>query len=135
MKKITELKVSDLKKGVQGNSLKFETTNDLEPFNGIIGQERALAAVKTAITINKKGFNLYLAGDVGIGKTAYALNIINKAAQKQKAPNDYCYVYNFDNPNEPLMISLKAGEGKEFKEDMNKFIKKLTNSLKGLFTS
>lgn len=135
MKNIKELKVSDLKKGTSTCALKFDTTEELEPFNGIIGQERALAAVKSAITIAKKGFNLYLAGDVGMGKTAYALNIINKAAKKQKAPNDYCYVYNFDNPNEPLMISLKAGEGKEFKEDMNKFVKKLLNSLKGLFTS
>ena len=135
MKDIKELKVSDLRKGTNPSCLKFETTKELEPFNGIIGQERALAAIKTAMTIEKKGFNLYLAGDVGIGKTAYALNIINKIAKKQKTPNDQCYVYNFDNPNEPILISLKAGEGKELKEDMNKFVKKLLNSLKGLFSS
>ena len=135
MKKVTEVKPADLKKECKPTTLKFKSTEELEPFDGIIGQERALNAVKTAINIPQKGFNLYLSGDVGFGKTTYALNIINKAAKKQKAPNDFCYIYNFDNVNEPIALELPAGMGKELKEDMNKFIKYIQSSLSSLFGS
>ncbi len=135
MKKTLEVKHTDLKKSCKLNVLKFESTEELEPYDGIIGQERALDAVKTAINIPQKGFNLYLSGDVGFGKTAYALNIINRVAKKQKAPNDFCYIYNFDNVNEPIALELPAGMGKELKEDMNKFIKHIKGDLSSLFGS
>ncbi|MEG0221457.1 MAG: AAA family ATPase [Clostridia bacterium] len=135
MKKFEEVKYTEMKRACKMDCLKFKTTAELEPYDGIIGQERAINAVKTAVTIPQKGFNLYLSGDVGMGKTAYALNIINKVAKKQKAPNDYCYIYNFENANEPVAISLPAGMGKELSMDMNKFIKHIKLDLSSLFTS
>ena len=127
--KIKELKYTDLKNTLKEESLPFETTNDIEPFNGIIGQERALNAIKSAMQIPQKGFNLYVAGSIGIGKTAYALSVVNTLSQKQSVPNDFCYIYNFDNPNEPIAVSLEPGMGLEFKQDMNRFIKKLLDRL------
>ena len=127
--KIKELKPTDLKNNQNQDYLDFETTKDLEPFNGIIGQERALSAIKSAMQIPQKGFNLYVSGSVGIGKTAYALSIVNNLSQKQKIPNDYCYIYNFENPNEPIAVSLEPGMGSEFKRDMNRFIKNLLDRL------
>ena len=79
--------------------------------------------------IPQKGFNLYISGSIGIGKTAYALSVVNQLSQKQPVPNDYCYVYNFENPNEPIVICLEAGQGSEFKQDMNRFVKKLLERL------
>lgn len=96
---------------------------------GIIGQERALNAIKSAMQIPQKGFNLYVSGNVGIGKTAYALSVVNKLSQKQPIPKDYCYIHNFDNPNEPIAICLDAGMGSEFKQDMNRFINSLLSRL------
>ena len=127
--KIKELKYTDLKNTLKEESLPFETTNDIEPFNGIIGQERALNAIKAAMQIPQKGFNLYVSGSIGIGKTAYALSVVNTLSQKQSVPNDFCYIYNFDNPNEPIAVSLEPGMGLEFKQDMNRFIKKLLDRL------
>ena len=127
--KIKELKYTDLKNAVKEETLNFNTTADLEPFNGIIGQERALHAIKSAMQIPQKGFNLYVSGSVGIGKTSYALSVVSELSQKENIPNDYCYVYNFDNPNEPIAISLEPGMGSEFKQDMNRFIKKLLERL------
>ncbi|MDD3303819.1 MAG: AAA family ATPase [Clostridia bacterium] len=127
--KMKELKYTDLKNSFKEEKLSFETTNDIEPFNGIIGQQRALDAIKSAMQIPQKGFNLYVAGSIGIGKTAYALSVVNQLSQKESVPNDFCYIYNFDNPNEPIAISLKPGMGSEFKQDMNRFIKKLLERL------
>lgn len=127
--KIKELKYTELKSTLNDKILNFKTTAELEPFNGIIGQERALNAIKCAMQIPQKGFNLYVSGNVGIGKTAYALSVVNELSQKEPIPNDYCYIHNFDNPNEPVAISLAPGMGTEFKQDMNRFIKKLLERL------
>lgn len=129
MKKIKELNVKDLKNECEIEDFKFKKTTELEPFNGIIGQERAMNAIKTAMQIPQKGFNLYLCGSIGIGKTAYALSVVNNLAKDQPVPNDICYVYNFENPNEPISIVLEPGMGLEFKRDMNRFISSLLNRL------
>lgn len=122
MKKVKELKASSLKNSFDEDTLKFETTEEVEPFNGIIGQERALEAIKSAMQIPQKGFNLYISGTLGIGKTSYALSVVNILSEKMPVPKDYCYINNFENPNEPVAVSLEAGEGMEFKQDMNRFI-------------
>lgn len=129
MKKIKELNSKDLKNECNIDEFKFKKTSELEPFNGIIGQERAMRAIKTAMQIPQKGFNLYLCGNIGIGKTAYALSVVNNLAQTEPVPNDICYIYNFENPNEPISIILEPGMGLEFKRDMNRFISSLLNRL------
>lgn len=135
MKITNELKYEDLKKKNLDDFLSFKKTSELEPFYGIIGQQRALDAVKTAVEIKNKGFNLYVSGSVGIGKTAYILSVINKIANSEQIPNDYCYIYNFENPNEPIAVELNPGQGIEFKHDINQFIsallKRLFNDLSG----
>ncbi len=122
MKKVKELKATSLKNSFDEETLKFTTTEEVEPFNGIIGQERALEAIKSAMQIPQKGFNLYISGTLGIGKTSYALSVVNTLSEKMPVPKDYCYINNFENPNEPVAVALEAGEGMEFKQDMNRFI-------------
>ncbi len=122
MKKVKELKSTSLKNSFDEETLKFNTTEEVEPFNGIIGQERALEAIKSAMQIPQKGFNLYISGTLGIGKTAYALSVVNTLSEKMPVPQDYCYINNFENPNEPIAVALEPGEGMEFKQDMNRFI-------------
>ena len=129
MKKNKELEASKLMKECDLEDLAFSKTTELEPFNGIIGQERALNAIKTSVMIHEKGFNLYVCGNVGIGKTSYVMSVVNAIAGKQPIPNDYCYIHNFDNPNEPVAVCLEAGQGTEFKQDMNRFIKTLLSRL------
>jgi len=135
MKKIKELKYTDLNNNCPLSSFKFKTSNELETYNGIIGQERALEAVKTAMQIYQRGFNLYVCGNVGMGKTAYVLSVVNKLAKNQEIPNDICYIYNFDNPNEPLALSLPTGQGRTLKEDMNKFTSTIRDELTRTFSS
>lgn len=129
MKKTNELSYTELKKDCDLETLGFKKTTQLEPFCGIIGQQRALNAIKTAVNIKEKGFNLYVSGAIGVGKTSYILSVVNEVAHSEPIPNDYCYVYNFDNPNEPIAICLEAGRGIEFKLDMNTFVTKLIERL------
>ena len=129
MKKIKELEANELRSICDESKLGFSKTTELEPFNGIIGQDRALNAIKTSVKIHQKGFNLYVCGNVGIGKTSYVMSVVNAIAKEQPIPNDYCYIHNFDNPNEPIAVCLEPGQGTEFKQDMNRFIKVLLSRL------
>ena len=106
MKKAKELKYTELKRCFDEKNLDFKTTKDVIPCNSVMGQERALEAIKAAMQITEKGYNLYVSGSVGIGKTAYALSIVNTLSQKQPVPSDYCYIYNFENANAPIAISF-----------------------------
>lgn len=119
-----KLKTKELNK-VKELNLDFKTTKDLEIFAGIIGQEKALDSIKSAMQIKAKGFNLYISGAVGIGKTQYALSVINNIARDEERAKDYCYVHNFKDISKPTYLTFETGKGYEFKRDMDEFITKL----------
>lgn len=122
MNKFYELPFDKLKKICNPDELSFNTTEELEPLEGTIAQERAVKALEFGLRIRTKGYNIYLSGVTGSGKTSYAHNYIKGIAASQKVPDDWCYVYNFENPSQPIALSLPAGTGKAFSKDMDEFI-------------
>ena len=135
MKEKNELSYRDLKMVCNQNMFHFETTENLEPINDGIGQERGIKALEFGINVDVKGYNIYMEGPSGVGKTMYAKNYLNKISAKKKVPVDWCYIYNFQNPNEPIAVSLPAGQGKEFKESMDGFIKEVKKDIKNTFNA
>ena len=135
MKKRNELSYKELKMICNPNLFSFETTEELEPMVSGIGQERGIKALQFGVNVDIKGYNLYLEGPTGVGKTMYAKNYLNKISKKKKTPCDWCYVYNFNDPNEPIAISLPAGLGKDFKETMDAFIKDIQVDIKNTFNN
>ncbi len=135
MKNKYELDYKKLKMTCNPNDFKFETTKDLEPITAGIGQERGIKALEFGINVNAKGYNLYIEGPSGVGKTMYTKNYLKQIATKKKVPQDWCYIYNFENPNEPISVSLPAGQGKEFKENMDGFIKEIKKDIKSTFNN
>ena len=135
MKEKNELSYRDLKMVCNQNMFDFETTEDLEPINDGIGQERGIKALQFGINVDVKGYNIYMEGPSGVGKTMYAKNYLDSIAIKKKVPCDWCYIYNFQNPNEPIAVSLPAGQGKEFKESMDGFIKEVKKDIKKTFNA
>ena len=92
-------------------------------------------AIEFGLNINTKGYNLYLEGPAGVGKTMYTKRRVSEFASTKKVPDDWCYIYNFDNPNEPVAVSLPAGTGKDFKEAMDSFIDDIKKYLQRTFTN
>ena len=135
MKNKNELNYKQLKMTCNPEVFKFETTKDLEPIQTGIGQDRGIKALEFGIQVDIKGYNLYLEGPSGVGKTMYTKNYLDKIATKKKTPSDWCYIYNFDNPNEPIAVSLPAGQGKQFKEDMDGFIKEIRKDIQKTFNA
>ena len=132
MKK-NELSYKELKNICNPNTFKFETTDELDGLDSIYGQDRGIKALEFGLSIDAKGYNLYIEGPSGVGKTMYAKKYITKLASKKKTPDDWCYIYNFDVPNEPIAVSLAAGLGKEFKSDMDMFIEDIKKDIKLTF--
>ena len=135
MKNKNELNYKQLKMTCNPEVFKFETTQELEPIQTGIGQDRGIKALEFGIQVDVKGYNLYLEGPSGVGKTMYTKNYLDKIAAKKKTPSDWCYIYNFDNPNEPIAVSLPAGQGKQFKEDMAGFIKEIRKDIQKTFNA
>ena len=135
MKKENELNYKSLKKVCDPNKLPFETTEKLEGISTGIGQDRGIKALEFGLNVDVKGYNLYLEGPSGVGKTMYTKKYLDTISKKKKVPSDWCYVYNFENPNEPIAISLQPGQGKLFKELMDQFIKDIKNDINNTFSN
>ena len=136
MKKINELSYKDLKDACSPNMFKFEKIKEVvDTTNLIYGQDRGIKALEFGVNVDLKGYNLYLEGPAGVGKTMYTKKFLNQKASKEKVPNDWCYIYNFDDPNEPVAVSLPAGQGKIFQETMESFIKNIRKDIKKTFNN
>lgn len=115
--------------------LSYNNTSEIEELQSILGQERAIEAMEIGLRIDNHAYNIYLAGDSGTGKSTYALKALNKYADKKNTHKDWCYVYNFEQTREPIIIGLEKGLGKVFKKDMEKLIETLLDELKDAFES
>ena len=135
MKNEFELSYKSLKSTCNPSLFKFDTTESLEPIQGGIGQDRGIKALEFGLNVDINGYNLYVEGPSGVGKTMYTKHFLDSISKKKKIPQDWCYVYNFDNPNEPVAIPLSAGQGKEFKEAMDKFVKDITRDIRDTFNN
>ncbi len=132
---VNQLPIEKLRNVCDANFLHCESTKDLVPLNEIIGQERAVRALKFGLGIKNHGFNVYVAGYPGTGRKTAVKNFVEVQAKTQPVPPDWCYVNNFGNQYEPQAIKLPAGKGKEFREDMKNLIENVKTALPKAFES
>ncbi|AZR72610.1 ATP-dependent protease [Anoxybacter fermentans] len=131
-----KLNFTELKATCDPSIFDFKTTEELKPFEeGIIGQRRAVKAMNFGLKIKQKGYHIFMAGITGTGKTTYAKTLIKNEARKYPVPDDWCYIYNFDNPEIPKALNLPAGIGIKLKEDMEKLIDELRTDIPKTFES
>ena len=136
MRKINELSYKDLKDVCNPNMFKFEKIKEVaDTTNLVYGQDRGIKALEFGVNVDLKGYNLYLEGPAGVGKTMYTKKFLQTRALKEKIPNDWCYIYNFDDPNEPIAVSSPAGQGKVFQETMDSFIRNIRRDIKKTFNN
>ncbi len=115
------------------SSLPFRTTRDLEPLTGFLGQERAQAAIRYAVSMGMRGYNVYAVGTDGLGKRTLILKTLQEYASTLPAPDDFCYVNNFDNAREPRVLRLPAGTGIQLRRDVEKLLTELGEAIPQAF--
>jgi predicted ATP-dependent protease len=103
-------------------SLHFETTDDLEEFPGLLGQERAISAMDLATGVDLEGYNVYVLGPQGSGRHEFVRRSLSKCAKGGPRPSDWCYVNNFHEARRPRAIELPAGLGARFRDDVARMI-------------
>jgi lon-related putative ATP-dependent protease len=130
-----KLSPDDLYRSCDPKVFTFKTTEELPPFEGTIGQQRALHAIDFGLSLQSKGFNIYVLGEPGTGKTSTIRALIKKKAEAEPVPPDWVYVYNFKDPDSPMAISLEPGRGIEFKKDMEELLHSLKVEIPKVFES
>ena len=113
----------------------FNSTDELPELVETIGQERALNAIDFGLNLDSKGFNIYILGENGTGKTTTIKSLLAKKAADEPVPVDWCYVYNFEDPDLPLAIAMEPGRAVVLHKDMDKLIKVLKIEIPKIFES
>ena len=120
---ITPLSADMLRREMDPYQFNFPDTSRVNASRELIGQQRAADALEFGLRIRLDGYNLYLSGESGEGKTRYAIECAQKAAREMPIPEDWVHVHNFDDPDQPKALNMPAGMGRIFKKDMEEFIR------------
>ena len=115
--------------------LGFETTEEITPLAGIIGQERALKSMNFGLGLSNNGYNIYVLGEGGTGKITTVKRLIEERAAREDPPSDWCYIFNFKDQNKPSALELPPGKGVAFKSDMERAVLSLRRDIPTVFES
>lgn len=113
--------------------LEFETTKDVEPLQGIVGQEKAIDAIEMGAQIQSHGYNMFVSGISGTGRLTTVKRLLGKIAKNKPNLCDFCYVHNFKSPDSPRLLRFKAGRGKKFHKAMEEAMLFLRRRIPQLF--
>ena len=134
---VQNLKVAgaDLYHACNLSKVTFNNTDDLEVMTEHLGQSRAMEALKFGIGIQYEGYNLYVLGSTGLGKNTTVKELLEEEATQAKAPSDWCYIHNFEQPHKPLILQLPKGFGLKLQQEMNQFIEDILLAIPATFES
>ena len=113
----------------------FATTAELDDQVEIVGQDRAVNAVRFALGVKQEGYNVFVLGPPGSGKHAVARKLLKEQAKGEATPSDWCYVYNFQRRHKPLKLELPAGDGARLRDAVDKLIQDLKIAIPAIFES
>ena len=111
----------------------FQTTADLEDMTEIIGQMRAMDAVRFGAGIRHDGYNLFVLGPSGMGKRSMVRQFLEKKAEGEHGPDDWCYLNNFAQPHKPQALRLPSGRGEKLRLAMEQLVDYLRSAIPALF--
>jgi lon-related putative ATP-dependent protease len=132
---VPPLSLDQLYQFTDPNQFSFKTTNQVDDLTEIIGQPRAVEAVRFGTGMQSGGYNIFALGPSGTGKRSLVTKQFQAAASEETIPPDWCYVHNFDQDHKPKAIQLPPGAGSNFQADIDQFVDELRNALSAAFES
>src|SRR5581483_9262950 len=114
-------------------ALGFKTTADLPDLEELLGQPRAAEAMRFGIDIRHQGYNIFVLGPQGAGRYTLIGEFLRRAAAAEKRPDDWCYVFNFDEPHKPKALRLPPGMGLPFRQTMAQLVEDLRAAIPAAF--
>ena len=129
-----KIPIANLDYNFKSEDLDFETTEELSAIDEeIIGQNRAADSLDFGMRVNKSGYNIFMAGESGTGKSTYAENMAEEKSSEMEQPKDILYVFNFSESDKPRVMRVPAGMGNELKSDMEKIVEELQEEIPRAF--
>ncbi len=116
-------------------TLGFETTEELPEVEEVIGQERALGALRVGIGVRHENYHLFALGPPGLGKHAVVRRMLEERAASDPVPADWCYVHNFNTPHRPKALQLPPGRGAALRTAIDRLIEELRSAIPAAFKS
>jgi lon-related putative ATP-dependent protease len=113
----------------------FSSTGEISCPEETIGQDRALTAIEFGLGIDSNGFNIFVLGESGTGRSSTIKRVLEQRSKAEPVPDDWCYVHDFIGGDKPGCIRLPAGLGKAFRDDMDTLISHLAEAIPKLFES
>lgn len=136
MSKHRRLDPAEVRRVCDASQFNFHSTAEVEPLSsGIIGQERAVRAMEFGLRVRHPGYNIYVSGLTGTGRTTYARHAVKEVAALQDTPDEWCYIYNFNDPSQPLALWLPAGQGLVFARAIEELLRDIRAELPRAFAS
>ncbi|MDD3858287.1 MAG: AAA family ATPase, partial [Methanoculleus sp.] len=132
---IQPLDIGEYRNVYEPGKVECASTEEMRPLEELIGQERALRALRFGLEIREVGFNVYAAGAQGTGRVRAVRSFLDELAKAKSRASDWVYVHDFKNQYEPNAIALPAGKGTEFRDDMKRFIEEARQALPRAFQS
>ncbi len=130
-----ELKASDLRCICDHRVFKFKNTSQIKPLDEVIGQQRAVQALEFGLNMNHTGYNIFVTGLEGTGKSTIVKDFVTQHAQTLPKPNDWCLVNNFKDEFRPRAIEVPSGKAARLSKEINRFIQILEKDLPAAFES
>ncbi|MDW7987585.1 MAG: AAA family ATPase [candidate division WOR-3 bacterium] len=127
--------ISELTGHIKDEWLAFNTTHELTSSPYILGQERAVKALRLGLEIKSSGYNIFVTGLLGTGRKTTVRYLLNEIVKSKKIPDDILYVNNFERPDSPILITLPPGQGKLLAQAMNELIEFLIKTIPALLES
>ncbi len=128
-----ELQASALRLTCDPKSFKFKNTSEVKPLDTVIGQERAVQAIDFGLNMKDPGYNIFVTGLAGTGKSTIVRDLVNKHAKNLPTPNDLCLVNNFKDEFRPKAIFVSPGKAIELSKKMNRAVESLKKELPAVF--
>jgi lon-related putative ATP-dependent protease len=132
---VQELPIEKLRRVCEPSILCCESSAELNALGSIIGQERAMRALKFGLGIKERGFNIYVAGRPGTGRTTAVERFLEEIARGEPTPSDWCYVNNFRDSSRPNAIQLPAGKGVQLRTDLENLVSTAAREILNAFES
>jgi len=129
------LRTQQLRRRIDPAHLGAASTAELEPVSGLIGQERAVEAVRFGMAIRRHGYNVFVLGPSGMGKHTLLRSFLQAEAAPAQQPSDWCYVHNFELPDRPKALELPAGRGSKLRDAMRKLAEEALAAITATFDS
>jgi lon-related putative ATP-dependent protease len=135
MKTPREVQLHQLRWRCDPHKLGIKSTNDITATKEIIGQKRALSALRLGLEMKHPGYNVFVTGFSGTGRMTTIKRMLGEFAKQEVPLRDHCYVHNFNNMDQPVLITLPAGQGNRFRDDMLTLEQDLIKNIPAIFES